>query len=90
MKAQHLKDIDFRSREERQSEAIKEIQQWHDIALVAGDMSQVRAFASVLWLLMPEKDYKKFMKSPLEERNEQDEEEIQLQIIAELAERGIL
>ena len=57
----HLKDIDWRTHEARQAEAIPEIKRWYESAERNGDIQQQRAFSAVLWLLMEPKDYKAFV-----------------------------
>lgn len=78
IKEAHLKDIDFRSREERQKSAITEFKEWYEdlVAHQALEYSertqgQLTMLSSVLWYLLPEKDYKKLIrlkKSPIRTR----------------------
>ena len=77
---EHLQDIDFRKREVRQSEAIKEICGWYEQLskhLETSDderiEAQLQAISAVLWLLMPAKAYKAFMKHKPETTKETEE-----------------
>lgn len=87
MKKDHLKDIDFRSREERQKHALKEFKDWY--ALLSNkpysDLSQgqLTMLSAVLWHLLPKNEYKKLVTS---KRNlVATEQDIQLEIADELS-----
>ena len=64
--AEHLDDIDFRTHEARQADALTEIKGWHDIAFRKAmkdpserHLANLQVLSSVLWLLMDSKDYEK-------------------------------
>lgn len=66
---EHLPDIDFRSREERQTNAIEEFKQWYEIlaerqAIRYDDrlQAQLAMLSAVLWHLLPKSEYKKLTK----------------------------
>lgn len=63
----HIKDIDFRKREVRQQEAVKDFKQWYAqlsqrpySEMLQGQLSMLSA---VLWYLLPPKEYKKLVTS---------------------------
>jgi hypothetical protein len=64
---EHIKDIDFRTREERGKEAIPEMVEWYKELLDrAGEepysdllQGQISMLSSVLWLLLPKNEYNK-------------------------------
>lgn len=65
----HIKDIDWRAWSERNKNAVHEIMQWYDLiwrqvqeAPSERLYAQMAALSSVLWLLLDEKRYKRFMK----------------------------
>lgn len=58
IKKEHLKDIDFRTREQRSEKAIAQIIEWYEDALKQGDTRQASAFSAVLWLLLDKDEYK--------------------------------
>ncbi len=67
--ADHLNDIDFRTRGERQKQMIPDFIEWYETlqahqSLVYDDkaQSQIMILSSVLWYLLPEKDYRKLTK----------------------------
>lgn len=62
----HLKDIDFRSREERQKQMIPDLKDWYEnlqahqaLSYSETTQAQITMLSSILWLLLPEKDYKR-------------------------------
>lgn len=62
----HLSDIDFRTREARQADAITDFIKWYEdlhrqlaIQFTSGTNSQLQMLTSVLWYLLPKADYKK-------------------------------
>lgn len=66
IKSEHLKDIDFRTRAERQKDSTAEFIRWYnELArrphsdLLQGQLSMLSA---VLWYLLPEKDFRKLTK----------------------------
>lgn len=69
IKAAHLKDIDFRTREERQKSMIPDFIAWYNdlqahqsLAYKNHTQAQLNILSSVLWYLLPEKDYRKLTK----------------------------
>ncbi len=67
VKKEHLKDIDFRTREVRQEGAIKDFKQWY-VQLASQPYSdriqgQLSMLSSVLWYLLPANEYKKLVTS---------------------------
>lgn len=70
IKKEHLKDIDFRSREQRSKEAIKDFTDWYNELyqrITKNGYSdtlqaQLSMLSAVLWYLLPEKDYKQLTK----------------------------
>lgn len=66
---EHLKDIDFRTRQQRNKNAIMDMKEWYlslyksrqtnDSDRLQGQMTML---AAVLWLLLPEKEYKQLTK----------------------------
>jgi len=68
-----LKDIDWRTRQERQREAIPQIKRWYDESVRRGDERTTRALTSVLWLLMDEREYDAWVTDDtLDKRNIQE------------------
>lgn len=66
---QHIADIDFRTKEERQRHALDDFKGWYDALydqqlLSYSDLAQAQLtlLSSILWYLMPDKEYKKFLK----------------------------
>lgn len=66
IKEDHLKDIDFRTRAERQKAAIPDFKEWYQdliahqaLGYSERTQGQLTMLSSVLWYLLPEKDYKK-------------------------------
>jgi hypothetical protein len=67
---EHIKDIDFRTREERQKQALPDFVEWYkDLAKKSEEegysdllQGQLTMLSSVLWYLLPEKDYKKLVR----------------------------
>lgn len=66
IKEAHLKDIDFRSRAERQKQMIPDFIEWYEDLIAHQAISyseriqgQLTMLTSVLWYLLPEKDYRK-------------------------------
>ena len=66
IKPEHLKDIDFRSREERQKHLIPDLKEWYEdlqghqsLHFSPTVQAQITMLSSILWYLLPEKDYKK-------------------------------
>lgn len=66
IKEDHLKDIDFRSRAERSKQMIPDFKKWYEDLVAHQALSysertqgQLTMLSSVLWYLLPEKDYKK-------------------------------
>lgn len=66
---QHIKDIDFRTKEARQEHAVDDFKDWYNdlqahqsIAYSETTQAQLSLLSSVLWYLMPHKEYKIFMK----------------------------
>ncbi len=66
---EHLQDIDFRSKEERSKQIIPDLISWYNSLIDNKDLmkdqrlqGQVTMLSSVLWYLLPSKDYKKLMK----------------------------
>ena len=64
--AEHLQDIDFRKKEVRQKDYLKEFILWHKQLskepysdLIHGQLTMLSA---VLWYLLPTKEYKKLVK----------------------------
>lgn len=63
----HLKDIDFRTREERQKDALTEFQAWY--VQLSGcpyselNQGQLSMLSAVLWYLLPANQYKKLVTS---------------------------
>ncbi len=64
-KLAHLRDIDFRSREERQKMALVDFKNWYETLLANQDLAfsertqgQLTMLSSVLWYLLPESEYK--------------------------------
>lgn len=70
VKKDHLKDIDFRTREVRQLESIPEMISWYKELHQRQEEKEYDAYlngqssmlSSVLWYLLPKKDYKKLTK----------------------------
>lgn len=65
----HLKDIDFRSREERQKNMIPDLISWYEDLQAHQSLgysefiqAQITMLSSILWYLLPEKDYRKLTK----------------------------
>lgn len=63
----HIKDVDFRTREERQKVCLPEFIGWYS-NLVSQPYSernqgQLTMLSSVLWYLLPVKEYKKLVTS---------------------------
>ena len=66
---EHLQDIDFRSQEERSKQVIPDLTLWYNSLIDNKDLmkdqrliGQVTMLSSVLWYLLPSKDYKNLMK----------------------------
>ena len=66
---EHLQDIDFRSKEERSKQIIPDLISWYNSLIDNKDLmkdqrlqGQATMLSSVLWYLLPSKDYKKLMK----------------------------
>lgn len=66
IKEDHLKDIDFRTRAERQKDMIPDFMEWYEDLIAHQALTysertqgQLTMLSSVLWYLLPEKDYKK-------------------------------
>lgn len=62
----HLKDIDFRSRTERQKHIKEDLSEWYkdlqahqSLAYSETTQAQITMLSSILWYLLPEKDYRK-------------------------------
>lgn len=69
---EHLKDIDFRSREERSRHSVEDFKKWYTILtnyerehgydpLTHGQLTMLTA---VLWYLLPEKEYEELRNIP--------------------------
>jgi hypothetical protein len=66
---QHLGDIDFRKRENRQENAIEDFKEWYEDLVVSQELDyservqgQLTMLSSILWYLLPPADYKKLTK----------------------------
>lgn len=66
IKPEHLQDIDFRTKAERQVSIIPDITGWYETLIRSQTnnfsdivQAQITMLSSVLWYLLPEKDYKK-------------------------------
>jgi hypothetical protein len=66
VKLEHLKDIDFRKREVRQADHINEFKNWYNELAnrpyTETTQAQLTMLSSVLWYLLPKKDYNKLTK----------------------------
>lgn len=70
VKLEHLKDIDFRKREVRQADYVNEFTNWYNELFEYSQnhdynqtvQAQLTMLSSVLWYLLPAKDYKKLTK----------------------------
>lgn len=70
VKLEHLKDIDFRKREVRQADYINEFTNWYNELFEHSQnhdynqtvQAQLTMLSSVLWYLLPKKDYNKLVK----------------------------
>lgn len=65
----HLKDIDFRTREERQKAWKEDFTDWYQDMLAHQSLAyddrvqaKIEMLGAVLWYLLPEKDYRKLTK----------------------------
>lgn len=66
VKKDHLKDVDFRTREVRQLEALEDFKRWYESLVVVKRPSdrlqgQLTMLSAVLWHLLPPSDYKKLV-----------------------------
>lgn len=66
IKEAHLKDIDFRTKSERKKQMIPDFIEWYEdliahqaLGYSERTQGQLTMLTSVLWYLLPEKDYKK-------------------------------
>lgn len=66
IKEEHLKDIDFRTKAQRKKEMVSDFKEWYEDLIAHQALSysertqgQLTMLTSVLWYILPEKDYKK-------------------------------
>ncbi len=61
----HIKDIDFRTREVRQENAIEDFKQWYlhltSLPYSETTQAQIGMLSAVLWYTLPKNEYKKLV-----------------------------
>lgn len=86
-KKDHLKDIDFRSREVRQNDHIKQFKECYIIIanrpFTETNQAQLMMLSAVLWHLLPKTEYKKLVTSKKDLAK--TETDIQMEIVQELS-----